>query len=86
VGHDDNYTSTFPYAFLVSCLIMHKNNFTQCYRGLQPLIYYYFSNPIPKHHDGMACKDIKVKLQTFLILELDGDETASISGYFASWK
>jgi hypothetical protein len=32
VGHVDNYTSTFPYAFLVSCLIMHADSFTQCYR------------------------------------------------------
>ena len=32
VGHVDNYTSTFPYVFLVSCSVKHTDNFTQCYR------------------------------------------------------
>jgi hypothetical protein len=31
-GGVENYTSTFPYAFLVSCSIMHMDNITQCYR------------------------------------------------------
>jgi hypothetical protein len=35
----------------------------------------------------MACKEIKVKLQTFLIMELDGgEETASRSGRLVPWK
>jgi len=35
----------------------------------------------------MTCKEIKIRLQTFLILKLDDcEETASISGCFASWE
>jgi hypothetical protein len=32
VGGIENYTSTFPYAFLVSCSIMHMDNITHCYK------------------------------------------------------